>query len=919
MNNFKKNYFDVFPKKGFLNTQFQIITFEEDLEFQLMYNYKVIDSFHVEKQSSVVLNNLAKAGEYILLLWFKNETGLSKTFEVEDAIRLGGSKLKASYVFDNIDYAFLVMFDRMYIYNIKTQSTIEINYLTPDNIRCSNNGTVLLSSSYKNDFIYSILSLNSFSVNDLELEDKEELFFDKTENKLYLYDKNLSKFEIYALNHEGFCLEKEINNVEQCEFLSSPLNLFYIYTTTSLIVYSIEKHFEKQFDSKEIIATTLDGFLVQKNKKNIYSFSKIEIGEYEIKVSPVNFIYYNDFDKINIERNFFHTEIINYPEELFNENIEILKNDHKVEADKYLENGYSLITIDSKNKIKYSSVSLNFFPSEKGIYIFERINTSQLDKFVFRNNENAKIIKENRIIYRIIYATENTQVINYFDDNINILFSKAEKLIFNRSGKLESLFKGKYEGIYTDIINKENANKTFEELIDTKKRQLPMGVVNTYSNSIDRLISIFDDKLIFWEYNNKRKLYDDFEIVIDNSSYQEAFLSPDGRFLMNKNKKNVYEYYNIETQETEKFFSEKFIKFNNENALVFDRTDEFNHTRKALIKDPSTFEEITPDYYHFYQFCSPDEKLFAQSELKKRVFLKIGNGKEISGNEYRNLLNTIGNEFININCENSSLTLKLKNRKEIFNKHSIFFKERSINEYNHVTVREIIDVKQYAVIGINGSDKLIEIEIPKLNNVNYKDYLNYIAFSYDNEYVGIVGKIGSNGYINIAKLMFDEDKCTLELIENNEFDTSRAVWSCGFSINNLFASYDSDPDSYILRFKDEMFEVGKNNNIVPSILGENFICFSPSGKYMAFSKQAYHPISLGGTGHQPSNKIFIHSTDNGFPCIKKYSDHGDNLVLNQGKYGIHRNLAFIAFSIDDKRLMSISEDGVILIRNLDLQ
>ena len=161
-------------------------------------------------------------------------------------------------------------------------------------------------------------------------------------------------------------------------------------------------------------------------------------------------------------------------------------------------------------------------------------------------------------------------------------------------------------------------------------------------------------------------------------------------------------------------------------------------------------------------------------------------------------------------------------------------------------------------------------------------YFNYAAFSYDNNYFGYVGKPSSNGLIHIFKLDFNSHNKTLSVVDSYLSRYPRyASWVCGFSKQGYFATYDSTPDTYIIKADEELFQnkhtdkelkenIVRNTSTIYStyskwieIKGKNFLCFSPSGNFTALSEQGYEPLTLGGYGHQESGALHIASTSEG--------------------------------------------------------
>ena len=99
------------------------------------------------------------------------------------------------------------------------------------------------------------------------------------------------------------------------------------------------------------------------------------------------------------------------------------------------------------------------------------------------------------------------------------------------------------------------------------------------------------------------------------------------------------------------------------------------------------------------------------------------------------------------------------------------------------------------------------------------------------------------------------------------------------------------------------------------------MCFSPSGKYIACSDQKYidythHPNE--NWGHQPSGNVFIYSVNDFKNYIEQYNDLGDGIegVASEIKKSRAGNVASVAFSQDETKLLVVGSDGVVVVRNL---
>ena len=205
-------------------------------------------------------------------------------------------------------------------------------------------------------------------------------------------------------------------------------------------------------------------------------------------------------------------------------------------------------------------------------------------------------------------------------------------------------------------------------------------------------------------------------------------------------------------------------------------------------------------------------------------------------------------------------------------------------------------VKTNEIITINENNKQIKIAIGQR-----LWFLNYIPFSYDSKYVLISGRYHDDTYsiggelLGGLHLLYDLEKN----IEVYRTEQTKAVWQGVFNKNGVYAYYTSDPETWFI-FNGHQIKIPKRS----------FLTFSPSGNFFALSRQGY----IRSAGHQPSCDIYVHSINNLQNEICHFNDHGDEI---EGVATSASTVASVAFSADEKKILSISRDGVIIIRNLN--
>jgi len=450
-----------------------------------------------------------------------------------------------------------------------------------------------------------------------------------------------------------------------------------------------------------------------------------------------------------------------------------------------------------------------------------------------------------------------------------------------------------------------------------------IGNIESHSKQLNKIVSHRTNKIYLSKFNPQIAKYELSEISIDDNKYRESYLSPNGHFLVLQDESNKYSFYDIEKGETINFISGNFLAFRNDGSLIIEQ----DGTRSVKIIDPKTFQDITPPNYHHYRFMSPDGKLYAQVSSKVRYFHKL-NGKELKVEEVSKFRQDLDEpSFYLEEAEKEQAKIKVdKNRLLIFNSYKEQFQSLGLEDYAKINSHSVVKIEKYTEFGVTGTSIVKEIVLPEDTQ-----FYNYASFSYDNRYLGLVYRLGTGGGIHFIKINFDEKESSLEILDTYLSRYPRyASWVCGISKTGFFATYDSTPDTYIINVAENLFEnktteIELRQNIYKSktniyhtynkwneIKGKNFLCFSPTGDFLALSEQGYEPLTLGGYGHQESNVVHIAKTNTG-QIIDSFTGHGDKIKDNKTK-----KVTFVAFSEDEKRIMTLSSDGVVIIRDLNI-
>ena len=1027
-----KSPFNIFPSIGYKNSQYQILSLIDNLEIELFYQGALYKTLFVNSENPTLILRLDSSGIYTAKCISQGKL-FEQEIEVKDAFRLGSSEFKSAFVFENSNYSFFLMKDRMFIYDESKKLLLTENY-SPTEIQQINNSNFLFISRFDfiNDSIYSngivnlgIYNTESFSIVDERLNEFKEIHLSTETNKVWLYKKltdSIHCFELVNENGNTFTEIRKYENILKYNYNSHQERLYIEYEDTLIVTDTINP-----LRSIEIIKSPNNA--IDKNGNNfIVNGCEIqcnnEFEEYNIKVVLL--------ENLNIVNNdFLHIGSNLYPQINFKDLSDLADNIKSKLIDSipdYETNYYHSLPDDER--INEIIIRNEIYPTQNGLFIIKNVVKKEFigitliknndlwsatpdlvtsneftlhlhlgklskqiigptkslsfkdysspclivvtdgktlminsDKLIFledKSEVNFFMVKphnyflvKNEDLFTL-YSTLNIEVpilkevkiFNeyYIDKHENIWYSGTKKEVsdfrfinvfdLNNSTKIEFNEKNVQHSIFKDASDfkfKEgyalSSNKIVFNPRTYEVKDAYIGFIVSYSKDLKKIVSHRTNIIYLSVYNSLIGKYEISEIPLDEHKYKESYLSPNGQFLVLQDETDKYSWYDIERNETIRFLSGKFLAFRNDGNLIIEE----DVTRSARIIDPVTFQDVTPSNYHHYRFLSPDGKLYAQLEYEKRYYNTL-NGNQISGFEVTKLRKDLDKPSTSHPGRESEQEKVNKNRQQIFIANKDKFRELNIYNYNNINSQSIIRDEKIIEIGIVGTSVTTEIILP-----NDTDYYNYAAFSYDNDFIGIVGKpsidsnINNRSLIMICGLTFDGRRSKLEL---NDKYISRypryASWVCGFSKTGYFATYDSTPKTFVIKIDNEFF----NNKITDSDLrqnmynlktniaynyekwkvinGKNFLCFSPSGKYLALSDQGYEPLTMGGYGHQASNSVHIAKTETG-EIVDSFLGHGDGI-----KHDIVKKVVFVAFSEDEKQIMSMSNDGVIIIRSIDL-
>jgi len=1021
------NPFNVFPKLGYKNSQFQLISNLDDLQIDFYLNGELKKSIIGFSDYPILINKFDEAGKYVAKSTNQGQK-FEQIFEVKNAYRLGSSEFKKAFIFDNSKYSFFLLKDRLLIYDEKKQILLTENHYSPTEIYQVDEENYLFITEI-GDIVdgivnFGIYNTNSFSIIGELLNDYQTIYTSFSTNKLWVLKKSTSSIHCFELISKNGLIFSELKFIENAfKHCVNPINKIIIIQQEEKILFydpnnlhisaQILKHSNNAIDQNGNIFIWEGNRLTCTNILDNYT-SVIPLSNNPNLVSK-EYLHIGTKFKINDPLN----DIADKGNQLIEERVP------------YLSDSYHNAVLSSDDALEISHYQHYFFPSISGLYMVEEIINFEVKSFALRKQSNhwtatPSINKSSIFTLKhcegnnntvLIQPTTSFKTIDYYRNHLIIseknqtylfiedktynfsnvftfeFFSFDEKiyLITKEEGlcslylspnfddplldkvRIHNLeFLKEHEIIWhsgnkkifkkDEFINAFDIRNEFEIYLDEKKAQHSLfkdassykfeqgyilssnkiiinprsieikgaviGKILAVSKGLNKTVSIREDKVYISIFNPENLKFEEKEIELNLKSYKESYLSPNGRFLVLQDGSNKYLYYDIEKNEVVKFLSGDFLAFSKEGDLII----EIDGRRNTKILDPLTFEDVTPPNYHHFRFLSPNGKLYAQVSSKRR-YTNLFTGKIMDNLEvikFREELNSPNiMSFMNNGGRDAFLdAIKIvdENRIRFLDKNKNELNKKIIFKASEIRATSIIKEEYFTEIGIVGTDIFAEIHFP-----TSLQFYNYAAFSYDNKFFAYVGKPSSKGLIHLFKIHFDEKNNILKIVDSYLSTLpKRASWVCGFSKNGYFATYDSIPDTYILRVSDEIldekikdeelqnklsfnvenqFYSHKMWKVIPK---KNFLCFSPSGIYLALSEQGYNPLTLGGYGHQESNTVHIAFTGT-TKIVKSFTDHGDRILSNK-----YKNITFVAFSEDENRIMSMSSDGVVIIRDINL-
>lgn len=938
----------IHPYKGYLNTEFQLFSRNnEPVSFVIIRSDDSSNKIEGTLEPNVPQRlRMSHSGKHNIHFDDNSEA----EFIVEEGYKLGGGHFKNAFVFDNCPWGFVVMHDRTYFHNRETGEEY-VEFISPDTIIEVSQDYVLFKNNGQQEVtLYSLHDQKPvICASDILYHNPCFLVWSES------HDDNQSKdIIVYSINKKSILIRDSYSHI------SIDTQNGRIYYVNNNQVQSINLSSDENFTHEPLIikgtfaafAQTVYAVFIEAShsRKNLVVYNldtREERGRIMVSghISRLNDAIFIDIHERHRSIHTFDLKVSGFPEAIIS--AEYIEFDiYPCEEDVFYK----------ETHLKVSSEAYGFQENSvlksTSTELLEAINSCQhavlTDGFFCIYGASESVVIPLRYRHRLCHK-ESGRIHSY--QNMLVLEEDNSFTQLNQHGFWQTRIEQKgdfrlYEdyGIILDKDSQEIANnRTLGKFITRNQQKGYVRTNNAFIRSdgtvlrtqnIEEIpsnlspkfrfgIDLINNEVYISQFMGKYSGYTRRKILsesFDASSYANVLFCEDGHKILYQNNK-VFTLFDVDTAEITEFDNLHFVRHINGSRPLF-RLDQH---RQAILINPVTGLRIDFDLISNYKFISPNGELYADNKLEQYIEYYNRISKEVvKSQEYNELSELLDFPTFNWTSREDHDMKKeeaLKARKDFISEHQDYFDELpEESKRGLLTIPLFVNVFVIEKRGVALIRKINTKEVyRKIPLGPPLKYINYAAFSYDNRYVAIAGcyPLGAGGGLY---LIYD----LIKQVVICQTTTSKAVWTAAFTKGGAIAAYTSDPISFFASSEGSYSESIRNENIIN---GYNFLSFSPDGKYFACSQQGYisYRKANGETranwGHQPSSLVSIRKTNDPKEEIVKFEDLSDYTIGNSK--GIAdtfsaQSVASVSFSNDNKQIMMVGNDGIVIIRNLYL-
>lgn len=936
-----------------MNTRFNLfITGSEQITFNII---RVSDNKRLEIESGIVSPNepfdfiIPEAGDFNV----ECSDGTTIPITVVDGYKFGGGRFKKAFIFDNCQWFFIIMHDRTYFYNRETKQSY-IEAISPDSISEISEEYIILSNNSQSErTIYSvndqkpILNISNvifYNVDAIIWKEEDEVIIFSLKNRTlvkrfapsqYLIenDQMLYSFEnlIYLIDLKGEFQENELpkQTYAFCAFIDSKLSVF-----SSNKDEKIELLIINHITGELIKTLTLDGHIASINGQKIidveerkFAFRRFNLKQSDFPEASFSACYH-DFVFYPCEWDIYYIE----------QTTSFLKNPFRFDLSEVI----TLKSINTDLNQEWGQFEDNTSIITDNRFLLYNNNESFVrSKFYsaagYDNEGKVRVHKDTIILEgkKCVYTlSRNGFWDNRIERDYNYDKFSLYGIVYDNEKEEYCLFRYNIKG--KELIASNNPTQYYElggtailpgGKIYFKKSEIPSFTNRPAAVSPNFTLGIDVDRssgkiFVITLQSGKEEKEEILKGVFDNSSYESVLLSQDGNHILYRNSRKA-EMKDVNTGETISFDNLSFVKQSNGIRSTFTHSVSL----KPRVVNPITGQLLDAKLLKKFHFISPNGDFYAGT--MKDMYIEhffIESGAVIAEDEYKKLeklftypskdkkstsdrdivmsrrIKFVKDNFIHINSHYPKLTHRSDDEK----KWEDFLIDKEDEHGVQIFLSRVFDIRGIAVIKKVSDDSIVA----KIDLGKPLSYINYVSFSYDSRYVSLAGY---RDFTHGLFLIYDlEEKKTL-----CRMTTNRAVWTTAFSSKESVAAYTSNPNTIFMGDRYECSSEKEFSNLL--IHHRNFLTFSPDGSLMALSNQGYiskydvNHEERSNWGHQPSTFVEIRCTSKITEENVVFRDLSDCGIADSCKA---QSVASVSFSNDNKKLMMVGRDGVVIVRNL---
>ena len=959
--------FHVHPHFGYLNSDVRLIN-KQDSRIVLK---DTVDDKEYEVPASSSISVRLTAGKHVFVA--ADTESPSETVIVEDAIKLGGSKEKKTYIFEGTPWALMVMLDRTYFYNRETGEQYLEHGLVPQSVKYLTSDYLLFVSENDN----SIFSLDTLSV--------EKVFSNSSflyNNDHYAVFSTPDGIALYSLDSRGentltilTCDDYALDKVKKILYVHSGDKREIMIKSLSgadskIVSYKLPDSFRCFVGTHSVVYgwTPLELDIMDLRSQNTFKLHKGNIPVTKINGKEIweNYAVLA-FDDTKIQNMFTSYTVLTVYERtgrwLINRRTRYkLKNNGR-------NSSWSKYVFYASDTIKPYLESDQPFTVTKG-KSFDCVETCPgKGILVFKDSvrpfEGRPIVSPDSYI---LIETKDLASGAILTDPLDPIFRHPSpgieaEVLFTSTGLIKQISQSdssKKKTVFQNLSRHQTYDCSVYEDLKQENFYRLSGDSGDFVHSLDghvrkmpcssnRLIAISEqcnyaivrseDGIKILSYNPAIKDWNGSllgEMVIDESFYSKAVFCSDGETIIYQKQGAEYFIRQIGSEIETEFVPQGSVIKRNINGYI--PYLDFDTHRRPVYVDPVSLTRIEAAAAGQFSFQSVDGSIkHIKHNLKK--YKEKRTGRYVSEDEYKEYVakydytitfsGIVNGQLSTYYDANDSRAEEVRQNRRVFYEDNQSWLDEVIKNSRSYGIRDAVYAKLAGASTSTYPDCLsVFLEMGSIcdtllfdteyyvreemqgENLDIKlpdrlYFLNYVAYSPDNKYILISGRfLMSSKYKGLALVYDVVHRQTLY-----ESTSTKAVWSGAFSKHNTVAFYSSTPCTIASSNPADQLAYEE-------IKERSFLTFSPSGNYIAFSKQGYIPYISGSPrwGHQPSTNIYIAKSDSPQKELVHYCDHGESIARGLD----NSSVASATFSKDDKKLMTVSNDGVVVIRNLHL-